>query len=93
MLKKDNMIFGAIMGLVLPLALFGILKLISFFVETGTAWARPLEMDRMLILSLVINVIPIRLYFVTYKFDKTGRGVLLSTFLLMVAGFMIIRFT
>jgi hypothetical protein len=36
--------------------------------------------------------VPIRLYFVSWKLDKTGRGVLLSTFLLMVAFFLFIRF-
>jgi hypothetical protein len=93
MLKKDNMALGALIGLILPALLYGLLKLISLFVETGTTWTRPFEPDRMLILSLLINVIPIRLYFVTYKFEKTGRGVLLATFLLMVASFLFIRFT
>jgi hypothetical protein len=93
MLKKDNMALGAAIGLVLPVLLYAVLRLIAVFVETGTEWTRPLEPDRMLILALVINVIPIRLYFVTYKFDKTGRGVLLATFLLMVAAFLYIRFS
>lgn len=93
MLKKDNMAFGALIGLVLPAISYGILALIALFIETGTAWTRPFEPDRMMILALVINVIPLRLYFVTYKFEKTGRGVLLVSFLLMVAYFLYLRFT
>lgn len=93
MLKKDNIAFGALIGLVLPAIFFGLLTLIAQFIETGTALARPFEPDRMLLLALAINVIPLRLYFVTYKFDKTGRGVLLVTFLLMVAYFLYLRYT
>jgi len=92
MLKRDNMVFGALVGLVLPGLFYGLLSLVALLVETGTAWTRPFEPDRMMLLALIINVIPIRLYFVTYKFDKTGRGVLLVTFLLMVFYFLFIRY-
>ena len=92
MLKKDNLAFGAMIGLVLPGMFYGVLSLAALFVETGPAWARPFETDRLVLLALIINVIPIRLYFVTYKYDKTGRGVLLVTFLLMVIYFLVIRY-
>ena len=92
MLKRDNIAFGALIGLVLPAIFYGLLSLVALFLETGTAWTRPFEPDNMLIFALVINVIPIRLYFVNYKFDKTGRGVLLVTFLLMVVYFAYIRY-
>lgn len=92
MLKKDNIILGILIGVVMPAAFFGILSIIKIFVETGTAWTRPFETNRMMILALAINVIPIRLYFVNYKFEKTGRGVLLATFLLMVAYFVNLRY-
>lgn len=92
MLKKDNMAFGVLIGLVLPGLFLGLLSLIALIVETGTVWTRPFETDKMFLLALIINVIPIRIYFVTYKFDKTGRGVLLVTFLLMVIYFLFIRY-
>jgi hypothetical protein len=92
MLKKDNYLLGAVIGLVMPLLLYGLLSLIRIWVPTGTTWTRPLEPERMLLLSLIINVIPIRLYLVNYKFDKTGRGVLLITFILMLVFFLYKRF-
>jgi hypothetical protein len=92
MLKKDNLVFGTLIGVVLPAAFFGLLKLISVFLEPGTTWSLPFESDRIYLFSLIVNVIPIRLYFVNYKFEKTGRGVLLSTFLLMVIIFLFIRY-
>jgi len=92
MLKKDNIAFGALLGFVLPGLFYGLLYFVATMIETGTPWTRPFEPDRMLLLALVINVIPIRLYFVNYKYDKTGRGVLLVTFLLMVSYFLYIRY-
>jgi hypothetical protein len=93
MLKRDNIAFGALVGLVLPGLFYGLLSLVALLVETGSTWTRPFESDRMMLLALIINVIPIRVYFVSYKFDKTGRGVLLVTFLLMVAYFIFKRYS
>jgi hypothetical protein len=92
MLKRDNMIFGALVGLAMPVLFYGLLRVIALFVHAGTVWTLPFEPDRMYILALVINIIPIRLYFVTYKFEKSGRGVLLVTFLLMVVFFLTRRY-
>ena len=92
MLKKDNIALGFLVGIVLPAVFYGLLNLVAVFIETGSALARPFEPDRMMILALAINIVPIRVYFVTYKLDKTGRGVLLATFLVMVAIFLFIRF-
>lgn len=92
MLKKDNYILGALIGLVLPLILFGLLFLAASFVQTGTVWSRPFETHRMMLLALIVNVFPIRIYFVNYKMDKTGRGVLFMTFLIMVAYFLYLRY-
>ena len=92
MLKRDNLALGVVIGIVLPAAFFGLLNLVAVFIETGSALARPFEPDRMMILALAINIVPIRMYFVNYKLDKTGRGVLLATFLLMVAIFLFIRY-
>jgi hypothetical protein len=92
MLKKDNFLFGALIGLLLPAAFFGILSLIALVVESGTSWTVMFQTHRMIILALVINVIPIRMYFVNYRLDRTGRGILLATFLLMVCIFIYIRY-
>lgn len=92
MLKKDNLAFGALIGLMLPVILYGILLLVGSQINSGSWWALPCERDRMVIFSLAVNIIPIRIYFVSLKFDRTGRGVILSTFLLMVGGFLFIRF-
>jgi hypothetical protein len=93
MLKRDNIVFGVVIGLVLPVLFYGFLWAISHFVEYGSVWSKPFEPDKMRLLALAVNLIPIRIYFVTYKSDKTGRGVLLMTFLYMVAYFLYRRYS
>jgi hypothetical protein len=93
MLKRDNIAFGALVGLILPCVAYGLLRFISLFINYGSVWSLPFQSDKIMLLALVINLIPIRVYFVRYKFDKTGRGVLLVTFLIMVAFFIIKRYS
>jgi hypothetical protein len=92
MLKKNNFFLGLLIGLVLPALVYGTLYLAGRFVPSGTIWARPFETGRMVILSLVMNVFPFRMYFVSYKYDRTGRGILLITFILVLAYFIITRY-
>ncbi|MFO7614606.1 MAG: hypothetical protein R6W71_08215 [Bacteroidales bacterium] len=92
MLKKDNIAFGILIGIALPAMLFGLLMLITFIAGSNTTWSRHMESSRMMILSVFINLVPIRIYFVNWKLDKTGRGVLLVTFILMVIYFASIRY-
>lgn len=94
MLKRDNLAFGILLGLVLPGLFYGLLRIAAIFIKTGTDWwTRPFEPDRMIILALAINLLPIRIYFVKYRFEKTGQGVLLVTFLSMLAYFLFTRYS
>jgi len=46
-----------------------------------------LDLQTHVLVSLFGNLFPIRYYFVNLKFDKTGRGVLLVTFVLVLIFF------
>jgi hypothetical protein len=88
-LKKDNFIFGAILGICIPLILYSLILLINFIlVQLGIT---QVYLDRKIhvLISITGNLLPIRYYFVTLKYDKTGRGVLLITFILMMLFFVL----
>lgn len=86
-IKKDNYIFGALTGVVLPLLLFGLIRLINYLILwTGLTHAL-LDLKMHVLISFAGNLLPIRYYFVSLKYDKTGRGVLLVTFILFIAFF------
>lgn len=93
MLKRDNIVFGALVGLVLPVLIYGILWFISQLVKAEGIWAQPFQPENMILLAVILNLIPMRIYLVKYKYDKTGRGVLLVTFVLVVAYFIYRRYS
>lgn len=86
-LKKDSFYLGIIMGLVLPVAMFfiirGALHLIESFVHSVT-----LEFHYVLLLSTTVNLITLRYYLVNLKNDRTGRGILGITFVYIILYFV-----
>ena len=80
-LRRDSMPMGLFIGLICPAVCFGLLYAIITLVQHQTG---ALNMDRMvqklLLLSVVPNVLILRYYLVKLKYDLTGRGILLVTF-------------
>ena len=75
--KKDNFFLGAFLGLCLPVILFflgGLLKKeTQFSFDDDTIYA----------VSCLINLPIFRVFMINFNKDKTGRGILASTFLLI----------
>lgn len=86
-IKKDNYIFGALMGVLLPLFLFGLIRVINYFIILTGLSPELLDLKMHVLISFAGNLLPIRYYFVSLKYDKTGRGILLVTFILFIAFF------
>jgi hypothetical protein len=89
--KKDSIWLGLAIGIVLPGLLYCILYLISLLIETHSYFSRPFQGNKMLLISLVINLVTIRIYFVNLKMDRTGRGIILATFLIGMAFFLVFK--
>ncbi|OQX80262.1 MAG: hypothetical protein B6D61_02225 [Bacteroidetes bacterium 4484_249] len=84
MLKKDHYIFGLLIGIVFPTAIFGLIFIMNLLLlKTGIAKFY-LDKETHLLISLGSNLVPIRYYFVNLTYDKTGRGILLVTFALIL---------
>ncbi|MEN8224714.1 MAG: hypothetical protein ABFS05_05065 [Bacteroidota bacterium] len=91
MFNRDSYWFGILIGSLMPLAVYAILY--SAMLLYNRLCASPLNFDESLLqlISPVINLFLIRYYFVTKKYDDTGRGVLLVTFIFVIAYFVINR--
>ncbi|MBP5650377.1 MAG: hypothetical protein J6X01_04800 [Bacteroidales bacterium] len=80
-LRRDSMPMGLFIGFICPAVCFGILYGIIVLVQQRTG---ALQMDRMIqkliLLSVIPNVLLLRYYLVKLKYDLTGRGILLVTF-------------
>ena len=80
-LRRDSLPMGLFIGFICPAVFFGILYGIITLVQHQTG---ALQMDKMIqkliLLSVVPNVLILRYYLVKLKYDLTGRGILLVTF-------------
>ena len=85
--RKDSMILGLVMGILLPVVCFGILFAVSsFFAPDGKKYL--IKLSSLILVSVFANLFTMRYYLVNLKFDKTGRGILLVTFILAIAYFV-----
>jgi len=89
MFNKDAYWFGILVGFVAPLLFFAVLygALQAYQWISGT----PADIDTgsLQLISTAINLIFIRYYLVNKKYDETGRGILLITFIFVIAFFVI----
>jgi hypothetical protein len=90
-LKKDSMWLGIILGIVMPGAVFLILYFINQSIRTPLNSVKDHYLTNFMvqILSLVINLLVMRYYLINLKADKTGRGILLVTFIIGVTCFIL----
>ena len=91
MFKRDSFWMGISIGIISPVVFYGFLILVNFLLASIFGEHLAIRKNTMLLLSVFINLLPIRLYFVSWKLDKTGRGILLVTFALMILFFVIIK--
>jgi len=87
--QKDNMAFGMFLGLILPLITLGFFYLtgnfvINNFFNTETSLIRESTIQ---LVCIFTNLFTIRYYLLKVKLDKTGRGILVSTFILAIIYF------
>lgn len=92
MIKKNNYLQGAIIGLFLPAAIYGIGLLIGLIlginVSTLTAeTSRYFNNANLMLVSIFANMIPFRYYMVNLKYDKTGKIILVATLIYTVVFF------
>ncbi|MDR0368509.1 MAG: hypothetical protein LBH82_05145 [Bacteroidales bacterium] len=87
LLRKDAMGLGVVLGFLLPVVCFGILFAVSFFfAPEGKNYL--IKLSSVILVSVFANLFTMRHYLVKLKFDKTGRGILLITFILAIAYFV-----
>lgn len=84
---SDHFVFGVVAGVLTPLLVFGLIAGVNYTLFTMGTVHHYLDLVNHILFSFIGNVILIRIFFVNLKFDKTGRGVLLITFVLVIALF------
>jgi len=90
-LRKDSFWMGLILGFLLPATIFCVLKFIIFLLILFFNIKDTFTLERLILISIVPNVLVLRYYLLKLKYDLTGRGILAITFVMGII-FAIIHF-
>ena len=98
-LRKDSYVLGGVMGIVIPVVLFGILMgvlALLVHLKPDMLFNNPnlykVLIPKIILVSMIPSVFILRYYLLKLKYDKTGRGIVAATFLLGIV-FVIVQFT
>lgn len=83
--RRDNFLLGLGIAIVLPVLTWFIIQGITLIFAGSTGDLFQKSTDQLL--SICANLIPFRYYLVKLKADKTGKGILLITFLMAMVYF------
>jgi hypothetical protein len=88
LLKRDNLLFGVIFSAVVPWIIFGLLYALNRWISDMAHHEQAIiQTSTLQLIAIVVNVLMIRQYLSKWKYDKTGKGVLLVTFVYIIAFF------
>lgn len=98
-LRKDSIGMGVVIGFVAPAVLFGILfaifavlvKANPDMLVNNPSLQRTI-IPKLILISLIPSLLILRHYLLKLKYDKTGRGIIISTFVLGLV-FVIVQFS
>lgn len=98
-LRKDSIGMGVVIGFVVPSVLFGILfaifavlvKANPDMLVNNPSLQRTI-IPKLILISLIPSLLILRHYLLKLKYDKTGRGIIISTFVLGLV-FVIVQFS
>jgi hypothetical protein len=91
-LRRDSFLMGLALGFLIPALIFSLLKGILFFLPQEIIEANVFSLQRLILISIIPNVLLLRYYLLKLKYDLTGRGILAITFVIGIL-FIIIEFS
>jgi hypothetical protein len=86
--NKDNFLFGIAIGAITPLIFLGIIYCLDYALRLMLTKDVLISSSTMQLVAIVANVLLMRNYLVKKKYDKTGRGLLLMSFVYILAYFI-----
>ena len=88
-IKKDNYLTGLLLGVVAPIIFYGLLYLIDMLLYSFTGIHLTPQYHYLYLMSIALNIILFRYYFVSLKAEKTGKGILLVTIVCILIYFFL----
>jgi hypothetical protein len=82
--KKNSFWLGLVIGIIIPMVLFGILYTLDFYTKVFEHPPVILSTQKLMFISSALNILPIRYYLTHVGLEKTGQGVLFITVFLVL---------
>jgi hypothetical protein len=89
--KKDHLISGIIIGLLLPVVAFAVFYLLNTLILRFFSLSHLLKDSSIVLLAIASNMLALRYYLVKAKFEKTGMSILFLTFIFGIAYFILVH--
>jgi len=87
-LKKNSLLLGAVAAIISPIILFFTLSFLVDILSLKLTWGIQLVQEKNIeLVSIFSNLFIMYSYLQNPKYERTGRGVLLSTFVLAIIHF------
>ncbi len=86
-LRTDTIWMGILLGTLLPCIVFGIFYLVGIGLDASSGKQQVLQPKTIALISIFTNLFTLRFYLMKLKFDRTGRGILLMTFIMTLLYF------
>lgn len=90
-LKKDKTFLGILLGLLIPVPVAMVLAVILRLLQINFRLLGGTRITDMFLLGLALNLIVMRYYILKLKFEKTGKGLLITTVILMLLFFLFMK--
>jgi hypothetical protein len=82
--KKNSYLFGILLGIVIPVLLFGILYGLNTMTGAFSHGTVMLSVHKMMFVSIALNILPMRYYIIRKEVENTGKGILIITLILII---------
>jgi hypothetical protein len=89
--KKDSLISGFIIGLFLPALAFAVFYLLNTLIIRFFSLGHLLKDSSIILLAIATNMLSLRYFLVTAKFERTGMSILFLTFIFGIAFFVLVH--
>lgn len=89
--KKDNLLFGLMLGTVVPVPVALIFALIVRLIQVNFLVLGEIRLINMFLLGIAVNIVLMRYYILKLSFIKTAKGLLTTSLALVVIFFLFLK--
>ncbi len=90
-LKQDKFSLGLIIALIIPVPAALFFAVLLRMVQYNLHYLGKVRDVDILLLGIALNLVAMRFYFVKYKFEQTGRGIMILTVIMILAFFIFLK--